>query len=427
MRAMKNSGMALAVLLAGLVGGLSTAGPAGLADARSDPGEPPDLGWRRWAALPQALPQVEEVPGWTEIFRVTRYDPAGIPCLESPAAAAPILRTLRFRQPLRRLAQAEGFVQVEVAGASCWVAAEAVSQVHTSPVLCVKEPRPPTLLPIAALADFDPEKTKTAARPLGTAFPTFYQIALETFYPLRAEARPVSLRDRKGDLLARVSPEFRRALLMQGTAALTDGRIVNVGAKVKGKQRFVVLPDGSSGLGILGFRLYPYRSVAVDFDFLCRRLGDPGLCDVGNAEAKDPKVTTANRKALAGSLLYLPRLAGITMGEGLVHDGYVCAVDVGGGIRNDRIDIFVGPDGAGNPYYPPCRRDNPFLRAGIESLLPTDWLQWQPDGQGNWVRSVETEYRDTAGSKALDVRLVPGVRCRREAAVEAPPAKEGGR
>jgi hypothetical protein len=101
------------------------------------------------------------------------------------------------------------------------------------------------------------------------------------------------------------------------------------------------------------------------------------------------------------------------MADSSVHDGFVCAVDVGGGIKLDRIDLFVGIDSAGNPYYPTCRRDNAFLRAGIASLIPSDWHQFAADKNGKLVRSKAAEYRDIAPGKGLDIVLFPEVRCRR--------------
>jgi len=89
--------------------------------------------------------------------------------------------------------------------------------------------------------------------------------------------------------------------------------------------RFAEVPaDAPFGLGArASYRLVPYRSAAVD----------PSVIPLG-------------------SVLFIPGLAGamVTLPDGQPwrHDGYLMAVDVGGAIRGNHIDIFTGV-ARGNP------------------------------------------------------------------------------
>lgn len=71
------------------------------------------------------------------------------------------------------------------------------------------------------------------------------------------------------------------------------------------------------GLGTGGYNLVPYRTIAVD----------------------------PNRIPI-GSVIYIPAARGtkiiLPSGQQVVHDGYFFAADVGGAIRGNHIDIFIG-------------------------------------------------------------------------------------
>ncbi len=119
-----------------------------------------------------------------------------------------------------------------------------------------------------------------------------------------------------------VSPEFAHQLRIQGTGKLRDGRVLNV----QGHCRCDTTPcfqvtAAQWGTAGSGRQLQPFRTVAVD-----------------------PKVIKL------GSLLYVPLLAGRLMPGrrpwgGYVHDGCVVADDVGGGIKGNQLDLFVGRRG----------------------------------------------------------------------------------
>lgn len=119
--------------------------------------------------------------------------------------------------------------------------------------------------------------------------------------------------------ISEVSKEFAAQLALQGTGKLKDGRVINIWGhcNCEASPCFKVT-SAQWGTAGNGRRLQPYRTVAVD-----------------------PKVIKL------GSLLYVPLLEGRTMPGrapwgGFVHDGCVVADDVGGGIKDKQLDLFVG-------------------------------------------------------------------------------------
>ena len=155
---------------------------------------------------------------------------------------------------------------------------------------------------------------------------TFYWVIDETSTRYRGR-RDVPLRDARGKVLAHTSQKFRRALVMEGTGWLRDGRTVLYDRKIRGEHRFRVI-TARYGLGVTGCRLVPYRSVAVD-----------------------------PRWIRLGSTIYIRQLKGAHLPDGTIHDGMFVATDRGH-FRGARVDIFVG---AGS------RSAAPFVRKGYGS------------------------------------------------------------
>jgi 3D (Asp-Asp-Asp) domain-containing protein len=122
--------------------------------------------------------------------------------------------------------------------------------------------------------------------------------------------------------IAEVSREFASQLALQGTGKLRDGRVLNIwGACKCERSPCFKVTEAQWGTGGSGRALQPFRSVAVD-----------------------PKLIKL------GSLLYVPILEGRLMPGrapwgGFVHDGCVVADDVGGGIKDKQLDLFVGRRG----------------------------------------------------------------------------------
>jgi 3D (Asp-Asp-Asp) domain-containing protein len=165
-----------------------------------------------------------------------------------------------------------------------------------------------------ALADASDEKKK-----VGRVMLTFYWIIDENASRYDGK-RETELRDARGKVLARTHAKFRRDLVMEGAGWLRDGRTVMYTRKVGGEHRFRVTKS-RYGVTATGCQLDPYRSVAVDPQFI-----------------------------KLGSKVYIPQLKGTTLPDGTIHDGIFTANDRGK-FRGAHIDVFVGAGpGATRPF-----------------------------------------------------------------------------
>lgn len=124
------------------------------------------------------------------------------------------------------------------------------------------------------------------------------------------------------EAISEVSHEFASQLRIQGSGKLRDGRVLNIwGYCPCPTSPCFKVTSAQWGTAGNGRQLHPFRTVAVD-----------------------PKVIKL------GTLLYVPLLEGKTMPGrapwgGFVHDGCVVADDVGGGIKGNQLDLFVGRKG----------------------------------------------------------------------------------
>lgn len=102
-----------------------------------------------------------------------------------------------------------------------------------------------------------------------------------------------------------------------------------------GKQRFLKVGSGSPwGLGIAGYRLVPFRTIATDRAFI-----------------------------RSGTALFVSRLRGMRFTDAnnssFTHDGYVFAADVGGSIKRCHIDFFAGAIADGSLFPFASGKDRP--------------------------------------------------------------------
>ncbi|MEA3017666.1 MAG: hypothetical protein QOI38_2388 [Sphingomonadales bacterium] len=137
---------------------------------------------------------------------------------------------------------------------------------------------------------------------------TLYYTALESDYAAGSDAR---FRDRTGNVIHRGSEDFMRAAEIEGSARLSDGRSINVDGRVDQERRWKIVQG--YGLDAVGCQLVPFRSVAVDRNVVPLR-----------------------------TKIRIPRLVGMPLPDGTTHDGIWFAVDTGGAIQSDRIDLFLG-------------------------------------------------------------------------------------
>lgn len=144
-----------------------------------------------------------------------------------------------------------------------------------------------------------------------------------TLYYLAAQKCPdaaqVGLPRCGGGSIASVSHAFKKSAALQGSAKLCDGRVV--GVRQTKPLCFVVVPENFPwGMTASGKPATPFRSIAVD-----------------------PKLFPM------GKWYYVPELDGLPLpapAAGKVHDGCVRADDVGGAVKGETIDLFVGDHGA---------------------------------------------------------------------------------
>jgi 3D (Asp-Asp-Asp) domain-containing protein len=140
---------------------------------------------------------------------------------------------------------------------------------------------------------------------------TLYHLAAQTC----PDAAQVPLPRCGGGSIAQVSSAFKHSAAMQGSAKLCDGRVVGV-QKVS-PLCFVVVAEGNPwGVTASGRPAAPFRSIAVDTKIFPM-----------------------------GRWYYVPELDGVALpapSEGKKHDGCVRADDVGGAVKGELVDLFVG-------------------------------------------------------------------------------------
>lgn len=143
---------------------------------------------------------------------------------------------------------------------------------------------------------------------------TFYWLAYESEYA--NETYDTDIYDRYGFWLGRYPAAFVYELRLEGSGVLMDGRVLNYdGACAYGIGTCFATLDLDQhplGRGVQGRRLEPFRSVAVD-----------------------------PRYIPIGSPLYVPEIVGLLLPDGTRHDGCVRADDMGGAIKQHKLDFFV--------------------------------------------------------------------------------------
>lgn len=163
----------------------------------------------------------------------------------------------------------------------------------------------------------DPEEELDPGTLLGEADITYYWVAFEGDYSCTSP--DTDLGTCSGEVIATVCADFASAARLEGTARLTDGRMINIGgcSCAGGYDCFVVLDTSTYpwGMGNRSNPLVPFVSVATDTSVIA-----------------------------SGTVLYSPEIDGVAlpaeMGGG-VHDGCLRADDVGGGITGMHIDFFA--------------------------------------------------------------------------------------
>ncbi|MEO0108359.1 MAG: 3D domain-containing protein [candidate division WOR-3 bacterium] len=153
-----------------------------------------------------------------------------------------------------------------------------------------------------------PKTTQTfqlrKGRYLGKFKVTFYWMVEEEAYEGK---KTTPLYTANGQKVGMFTPEFVRDFRTESCALLKDGRVISY---LKRSNRCTVV-DVPIGTG--GHTLQELKSVAVDPDVIP-----------------------------LGSTIYIPEADDVPLGNSRFHDGVFKAHDIGGLIKGDRIDVYLG-------------------------------------------------------------------------------------
>lgn len=143
---------------------------------------------------------------------------------------------------------------------------------------------------------------------------SFYWLAFESDYA--AEPYDTPIYTRRGYYIGSFPQAFVFELKLEGSGILRDGRVLNYDGECDYGMgtcfKTLALEEHPLGAGVQGRPLVPFRSIAVD----------PRMIPIG-------------------STVYVPELVGVVMPDGTRHDGCLRADDMGGAIKEHKIDFFV--------------------------------------------------------------------------------------
>src|SRR5689334_16107971 len=143
---------------------------------------------------------------------------------------------------------------------------------------------------------------------------SFYWLAYESEYA--NEPRDTDIYTKQGYFIGRFPSAFVYELKLEGSGILQDGRVINYAGECNYGMgtcfRTLDSREHPLGAGVQGRSLTPFRSIAVD-----------------------PKMIPI------GAPVYVPELVGVVMPDGTRHDGCLRADDMGGAIKNGKLDFFV--------------------------------------------------------------------------------------
>jgi 3D (Asp-Asp-Asp) domain-containing protein len=143
---------------------------------------------------------------------------------------------------------------------------------------------------------------------------SFYWVAYESEYS--SLPYDVDIYTKQGFFIGRFPSAFVFELKLEGSGILNDGRILNYDGECNYGMgtcfKTLDLSEHPLGAGVQGRKLVPFRSIAVD-----------------------------PRYIPIGATVYVPELAGVQLPDGTRHDGCLRADDMGGAIKQHKIDFFV--------------------------------------------------------------------------------------
>lgn len=156
--------------------------------------------------------------------------------------------------------------------------------------------------------------------------------------------------DLKGRVLAKVSTRFHKDVDIEGTGKLTDGRVINYAGIINKEIRYKI-SQFEYGLGVGNCPLIPFHTIAVD-----------------------PQTIPL------GAVVKIRETVGMLLPDGTKHNGLWRAEDVGGAIKKDRIDLFVG---LGE------KNGSVLVRSGIKNLMPLTVELIEPPSSDSCVHHLQ--------------------------------------
>ena len=361
------------------------------------------------ACLPLKVSKLGAENKFPEIYKVyCLLQRRGCPCYASERKKK-IKTRLFHAEAVHSLRKKEGsLLNIALKKKRCWYPIEKLEKMnYTKRLHSPYQNLDHSLLPLKKLSPaFIKNKRKKKLR-LGLFWPTYYHLALEDFHP---QGPQVPIHGKGKMILGRASKAFLEQVRWQGSGITKSGLRLHMISKSP-KLRFEKYPNSMWGWGAGGgHQVFPYRTLALHFPGLCQALRMKGKC---------------KKSRVIGSLLYIKEVKdlGISIPDSKSgskkHDGYFCANDTGSPyyIRKDRIDIFVGTHGGGNPYLPVQRQGNALRKGGIENLVPADWRLWESPTKRIWCPENKIprnphrprkgdcahDYHRTAAHKALQI------------------------
>jgi 3D (Asp-Asp-Asp) domain-containing protein len=143
---------------------------------------------------------------------------------------------------------------------------------------------------------------------------SFYWIAYESEYA--NESYDTAIYTRAGYYIGSFPSAFVFELKLEGSGILRDGRVLNYDGECNYGMgtcfKTLALEQHPLGAGVQGRPLEPFRSIAVDPRFIP-----------------------------IGAVVYVPELVGVLLPDGTRHDGCLRADDMGGAIKEHKLDFFV--------------------------------------------------------------------------------------
>jgi hypothetical protein len=230
---------------------------------------------------------------------------------------------------------------------------------------------------------------------------TTYLVADQRELPTGAVVVPIY--DNSGTKLAEGSPAFFAQLSLEGSARLTDGRLLNVSGKkvpvshadyagvlayhrqayanrekklgkptptlysgivvsdgrVTQALAFHEVPPAKRGIGygmLRGIALVPFRTLAAD---------------IGLMQKSDPRWKGKGGLVPPATRVYIKEYVGVRLPDGTTHDGWFVVNDTGGAIFGAHFDVFVGSRALSKQVTLPAFGQVWF--AGIEQRIPAGY------------------------------------------------------